>query len=179
MTAGSGATLTDPGLRGSHSHPRRSGPPWVAGARVTRRLSTFHRSPPAGSDGGAGPGGRAHGLAQRDASAPAAFTALGARSEAATSRHREPLPPCQKQPVPVGCLAVPGKDTSDLTRVWREGRWRDSPPCPRQDGCLGLVGDEGPSWCPWVTRSSLAGVWRRLGFSATASLAKTLTVCLP
>lgn len=118
-------------------------------ARVTRRVSAFHRAPPAGSDGGAGPGRRARGLAPRDATAPAAFTALGA-SEAATSRRREPLPPRQERPVPVGCLPVPGKDISGLTRVWREG----PPATSSQEGHLGIVGDEGPLGCPSVTRSS-------------------------
>lgn len=143
----------------------------MGAGRVTRPVSAFHRSAPAGGDGGAGPG---RGLAQRDATAA---TALGA-SEAATSRRREPLPPCQERPVPVGCLPVPGKDVSGLTGVWREGRWRASPPHPPKRATWGLR-DEGPLGWPSVTRSSWGGVQRSLEFSATASVAKTLTARLP
>ncbi|MBZ3883159.1 Tyrosine-protein phosphatase non-receptor type 5 [Sciurus carolinensis] len=70
------------------------------------------RSPPAGSDGdNAGRGQSAPQCAERDATAP---TTLRASSEATTSRHREPLPHCQEQPVPVRCLTVPGKDVTGL-----------------------------------------------------------------
>lgn len=67
----------------------------------------------------------------------------------------------------VGCLPVPGKAISGLTRVCREGRWRDGPPRPPQGGHPGIGGDEGPSRCPSVPRSSRAGVRRRLEFSTT------------
>lgn len=144
MTAGSGATLTDPGLRGNHSSPRRSSPPWVGRAQVIGLLSAFHRSPRAGSDGGAGPGRRAHGLAERDATAPTSFTALRGSSEAITSRHREPLPHCQEQPLPVSCLPIPGKDIAGFMRacrVWAEGHPSTSSP----RWLPGVQRDEGPS----------------------------------
>lgn len=157
--------------------PRKERP--AAGRQAPRRQpqSAFHRSPPAGSDGGPGPGRRTHGLSARNAATTPSLTARRASSEAATSRRREPLPHCQEQPVPVSCLPVPGKDLAGLTRAWTECGLGDSPPHAPQAGRLGMRRHEGPSCCPSVTPGPQAGVRRGLEFRAPATIAKPLPPC--
>lgn len=115
MTAGSGARLTDLGLRGSHNPSRSSRE--VGRARVTGHVVTFHGvRQPVGMEALDQAGAR-EALTERDA-APTCFTTLGGQLKP-PPRGRSP-PSHMKQPVPVGCLPVPGKDITDA-RAWKEG----------------------------------------------------------